>query len=194
MEKTSFIPKKSFIKPIYKSRNFGILMNSSIVLFAVSMLVFGGVYLYKKSLDKSVVSLADSLERARDAFDLPVLAEIGKTAEKIEFAKKLLENHIAPSPIFSFLEQATLENVRFSDFSYTRQESKAKGKNKKKSVEISMNGLAKSYASLALQADEFQKNKNVENISVSNLSLGKGGVIKFRIVIALNPNLVKYGI
>ncbi len=190
MERTSFIPKKSFIKPIYRSRSFGILLNSSIVLFVVSMLVFGGIYLYKKSLSKHVALLADSLKKEQDAFDLPALAEIGKTAQKIDFAKKLLKNHIAPSPIFSFLEQATLENVRFSNFSYNRQ----KSKNKDKGTEISMDGLAKSYASLALQADEFQKNKNVENISVSNLSLGKGGVVKFHIVVVLSPSFVKYSI
>jgi len=188
MERTSFIPKKSFVKPIYKSRGFGILLNSSIVLFVVSMLVFGGVYSYEKNLSKRVALLADSLGRERDAFDLPALAEIGKTAKKIEFAKKLLKNHVAPSPIFNFLERATLESVRFSNFSYTRQKSGDEG------TEVAMDGLAKSYASLALQADEFQKNKNVESISVSNLSLGKGGVVKFHIVIILSPNFVKYSI
>ena len=184
MERTSFIPKRSFIKPVYKSRNFGLLMNFSIVLFAVSMLVFGGVYFYKKSLNERVAFLSDSLKRARDSFDLSVLSEMGKTSEKIELAKKLLEKHIAPSPIFGFLEQATLENVRFSNFNYIWQEDS--------DPEISMTGVAKSYASLALQVDEFQKNSNVEDISVSGLSLGKGGVVNFNAVIVLKPDLIKY--
>ena len=103
---------------------------------------------------------------------------------RIKSSKTLLSRHKAASNIFKFLEESTLQSVRFTDFSYKLS--------KDQEPEVLMKGTTKSYSSLALQAEEFQKSKKVENITVSSLSLGDGGVVKFNMALVFEPDFIKY--
>ena len=184
MDKTAFIPKKNVSKPFYKSKGPGLFFGVALFLLVISGLFAGGVYAYRKMIEKRVGILSESLKRAQAGFEPALIIELNKVAGKIDSSKILLKNHRALTPIFEFLQKFTLKTVSFSKFDYKFS--------KDEDPLISMGGTAKSYASLALQEDEFQKSKNVKNVSVSNLSLSNGGSISFNIEITFNPDFIKY--
>ncbi|MCX6731836.1 MAG: hypothetical protein NTX55_02520, partial [Candidatus Parcubacteria bacterium] len=98
-DKLSFIPQKTFEPAFYKRRGPGILIIFSFLIFFLSISAYGALFLYKNSLSKEVNVLTDSLERARAAFELPLINEITQTSEKIDSSRKLLEQHVSLAPI-----------------------------------------------------------------------------------------------
>lgn len=158
----------------------------SFLIIVISGLLLGGAYLYKGFLEKNTSELLDSLKRAQDILDPVFIQEMQTIDTKIESSKVLLSQHRMPSVLFEFLEQSTLKSVRFSnfDFSYPSQ--------KDEQVILNLKGVAKGYSSLALQAREFQKNKYVENIIFSGLSLGEKGVVNFSAKVIIDPNFLAY--
>ena len=185
-EKGSFIPKKTLAKPVYVGSGVGLFLSFSFLMIVISGLLFGGAYLYKGFLEKNNNEMLDSLKRAQDILDPVFIQEMQTIDTKIESSKVLLGQHRMPSALFEFLEQSTLESVRFSnfDFSFPSQ--------KDENVIVNLRGTAKGYSSLALQAREFQNNKYVENVIFSGLSLGEKGVINFSAKVIIDTNFLAY--
>lgn len=184
MDRTSFIPKKSFKKPVYKTKGAGFLLSSSLILFVVSGLLLGGVFFYKEVLKRQITVLETSLKRAHAGFEPGLVQELTSVSMKVKAAKILLKEHKALTPIFEFLRNSTLKNVSFSSFSYKLS--------KEGAADVSMRGVAKGYASLALQIDEFQKSKDLKEISVSKLSLTNKGNVSFNLELVFSPEFISY--
>lgn len=190
-EKASFIPKKTLTRPVYAESKFSFFSFVSFLLLIISILILGGTYFYKGFLNKKTDTLFDSLKRAEDMLD-PVFIEQMKSLDgKIETAKTLLAQHKMPTAIFEFLEQSTIKTVRFSNFDLSVNSPKDLGGSPE--IVLNLSGIANSYASLALQSREFQKNENVKNIILSGLSLGERGDVKFSAQIIIDPGYLIYG-
>ena len=185
-DKLSFIPQKTFEPAFYKRRGPGIIIVFSFLLFFISISAYGALFLYKNSLNKEVNVLTDSLERAKAAFELSLINEVNQTSEKIDYSKKLLEQHTSLVPVFDFLEKNTLKDVRFKSFKY----SIAKNEN----PIVLLDGSAKNYSMLALQGDIFEKDKNIKNVLFSGLGLGEKGMINFTVKLILDPSMFIYKI
>ena len=185
-DKLSFIPQKTFEPAFYKRRGPGILIIFSFLLFFLSISAYGVLFLYKNSLNKELNVLTDSLERAKAAFELPLINEINQTSEKIDYSKKLLEQHVSLVPIFDFLGQNTLKDARFKSFKY----SIAKNEN----PTVSLEGLAKDYSTIAVQEDIFEKDKNIKSVLFSGLGLGEKGIINFSVKLTFDPSMLIYKI
>jgi len=87
--------------------------------------------------------------------------------------------------LFEFLEASTVKSVRFTDFSYSFNDNN-------KNFNLSMNGEARGYASLALQADIFSESGNFTDLTFSNLTLDDRGNVQFSINAVIDPTLVSY--
>ena len=184
-ERVSFVPKKAQVgagqrQP--KSIGIGFLVAAGLLI--LSVVVGGGGFLYKRSVAGNVETLEASLARAEEAFDPGLIEELVRTSKKIEAAKVLLSKHRTIVPIFNFLEEATLKNVRFTNFLYSIG---ADGTPK-----ISMKGVARSYATLSLQGNEFERNKDIRSVKFSGLRLGEGGTVLFAVDLEVNPAMLAY--
>lgn len=189
-EKSSFIPKKTLSRPVYAESKFSFFPFVSLLLLIISILMLGGVYFYKGFLNKKISVLFDSLKRAEDILDPVFVDQMQSLDSKMETAKTLLAQHKMPTAIFEFLEQSTLKTVRFSNFDLAINLPKDFGGGAE--VVLNLSGNANSYASLALQSREFQKNENVKNIILSGLSLGETGDVKFSAKIIIDPSYLIY--
>ena len=190
----SLIPKKDIIRSEsvgYKEKaSPGVFLAGSVILLVLSLLFLAGTFIYKKALEKRIGELSNSFRRAQAAFDPSLISEIENVSKKIESAKMILGNHIALSPIFHFLEENTLENVRFSSFSFKPVISV--GKISIERPTISMRGFAENYSTLALQVKTFQASEDVKSVAVSGVSLSDDGSIRFDVDIAFSKNFIKY--
>ncbi len=185
---TSFIPKKTFDvggpparSP--KSSLSGIISFVAFIIFMLSIVGGVGVFLYGRFLVASIASKKESLERARAAFEPELIRELSRLDSKLRLSQSLLDAHVAPSAIFDLLESLTLETVRFTDMSYSMDE---------KGIRLSLSGEALSFASIALQSDEFGKNRRITEPVFSGLSLDDKGNVIFTVEAFVDPSVLSY--
>lgn len=195
VETKSFIPKSTFAKPgtrtFYKEAGFGIVFKLAAALLFIALAVFGGAFWYKGELQKQIDSLSPSLERAKAAFDPAFINDAEDLVKRIGVAKKLLENHRFPTGILDLLENLTVDELRFTQFSYTTKLKKTE-EGEDFSVLLGLAGEAKSYKSLAQQSEVFKNSPYVELASFSNFSLTQTGTVSFSLDLDLVQSILLY--
>ena len=181
---TSFIPKKTYENKITKRKDYGgLFMGVAVVIFILSILAAGSVFLYNRYLTSEIDNMAKTLDREKGSLEKEIIKELSKIDKKIEASKKILDNHITLVPLFELLEKNTLKNVMFEDLTLTPEDD---------GWSISMKGSADSYATIALQSDVFEDDNNMSELIFSNLGVGsKGGVI-FEVTAKIDPKLLSY--
>ncbi len=185
---TSFIPKKPLAEDrAPQARGVSLFGLIATILFFSSLVAAGGVYLYKGSVAKSIVSMQGQLDAARNAFEPSLITELGTLDRRIASANELLKNHIVVSPIFNALQINTLKSIQFTKFSYTTPTDPSA------QIPVRMSGRARDYTSIALQSDQLAGNKNIHNAIFSNLALDeRTGFVLFDLSFTVDPDLVRY--
>ncbi len=182
----SFIPKKN-LEGNYSRQGrggTGLVLLLAILIFIASLVAAGGVFAYTGILKQLIANKSASLELNKKAYDPAVIEELLSTDRRINEAQKLLGAHIAPSAIFAFLSQQTLEKVQLTSFDYSRKEDK---------ITISLKGLADSFSSVALQSDQFAASKVLKDIVFSGVNVdGANGKVGFSVDATIIPSLIEY--
>lgn len=183
-EKLSFIPKRSLSsQPISRSGGGGFAL-LSFFIFVLSAALWGGLHLYKNYLNDSIVQLGKSIENQKASFEIPTVNEVTGFSEKISAAKKLLAEHKAFSNVLDFLQDFTMEDVRFNDLNYSSADAGG--------AALVLSGTTKSYGRLTAQIQALEKYNQVKQVSVSGLSSDANGAVKFNLKIILDPAITAY--
>jgi hypothetical protein len=204
-ESTSFIPKSAFAKSgqktFYKEAGVGFIFKISAFLFLVSLLSFGGSFLYKNNLAQEIELQSEPLERAKSAFDAAIISELESLVATLEVAEKLVNQHVFPSRIFTLLESLTYKDVRFTQFDYSYSPPKEDDSGTsaiKQNVNLGpvfdlvFRGEAKSYMALAKQAEVFKNSSEVIDATFSDFTLTSQGYISFALRLIVNPSILSY--
>lgn len=182
---TSFIPKKPMIEErVTARRPMGIFFIVSLFLFFATLIAGGGAYFYKGILTQNVTKMGSDLNKAKERFE-PSRIKILQTLDKrLSASTAVLENHNVVSPIFEVLQATTMKTIRYTDFSFSKDD----GKN----VKVSIKGQAIGYRSVALQAEILAKNKNIIDPVFSGLSLDDKGNVLFDLEFSVEKNFLDY--
>ena len=183
----SFIPKQPVNEPVRTSSGSNIFFLISFLIFIVSLVGAGGAYLWDKQLDKQIADVNSNLNQARSSFDQNTIKEFVRLNDKINAADLLMKQHVAPSVLFRVIGDATLKNVRFSNFRYSNA-----GGDK---ISVAMSGEAVSYEAVALQASAFTnpKLRNVFRSPIfSDPDLNASGRAIFSFTTGIDPTLLNY--
>lgn len=184
---TSFIPKKTVAPTQKKIRTSpGLITTVAFILFIISLVLAGGVYLYRDSLSKRVDEMKLSLDRAQNIFEKSLLEDLELLDKRIEAASVILKDHIAVSPIFQVLQDITLPTVRYIDFTYEIDTVNSNV------VHVYMTGEAVSYDAITLQAELFSDNRFIRNPIFSNFSLDTTGNVDFDLTFDVSRSLVSF--
>ena len=185
---TSFIPKKPLAEeraPV--AEHSSILTLLATLIFFAALAAAAGMYFYKASLEKNITSMTAELAASRNSFEPSLIATLQQLDRRITSANQLLNNHIVVSPIFAALEVNTLKSVQFTKFSYVTTADPSS------QITIKMSGMARDYASIALQSDQLATNTNIHNSIFSNLSLEeKTGMVGFDLTFTVDASLVHF--
>lgn len=160
-----------------------LLALAAIVLFVASGALAIGVFLFEQYLGASERSKLEQLDRAKAAFEPSLIAELTRLSDRMNAAGGILGAHIAPSAFFHMLEQTTIANIGFSSLSLAPAD--------KQHIPITMEGLAQSVNSIALQADLFSKGGIVTSPIFSNINRQADGV-HFSLTALLDPGAMNY--
>lgn len=196
---TPFTSQTAFVSDAipfaFKHRGLGFFFKLSTALFVLSLLLLGGSFVYKRSVEKEISSLSSSLERAKNVFDLQFISQMENLGRQIPIVKDVIATHRFTSRIFKLIEEATLKELSYSNFSYSYQKTSGqsspsfmkKGSEEEKEVIVSLDGKAKNYTSLVQQAGIFQKNSKISSFSFSNFFLTPEGNVTFSLNLKVNP-------
>ncbi|MEI7513529.1 MAG: hypothetical protein WCJ74_02830 [bacterium] len=183
---TSFIPKKPIVASegvVKKSIDFFAIV--AVILFLGSLVLSAAVYAWEYTLTKKVATSEKALVVAREQFDQAFIGYVNRLNTKIETSKSLLGSHVGASTIFGFLASHTLKTISYTNFSYSYE---ADG-----TVKVVLNGIAKSYGTVALQSEEFGKqNQYIKSPIFSNLNPDQNGNVTFTLTALLDKNLISY--
>jgi hypothetical protein len=182
---SSFIPKKPLTGTPRSGRNaFGLIYLIAVFIFVISLLAAGGAFAYVSYLQSSLVAKQRSLELAKGAYEPASIEDLIRLDRRINNAKSLLSRHIAPTAIFGLLEEDTLQKVQFTNFNYITDDQNG--------ATIELDGIADSFATVALQSDEFGASKALNEVVFSNIEVQANGRITFSVRASVNPDIMLY--
>jgi len=190
---TSFIPKTPLVSKAngQKVGLGGVLSFVSIIVFVISISVYVGAFLYRIQINSSIKSITEQLASVK--MDLQskdsLMKEMIGFDYKLKIAGEMLNNHTSLRSVFSFLEESTMENLRFSRFDY-----KNKGDG---TIDFMLDGEARAYSTVALQSQRFVDSKKTgdkdfSNVIFSNLNPNLAGNVIFKVASNVRPDLVYY--
>lgn len=185
--KTSFIPKKPVNEKQGRDKPaaLSLIYIISLILFFLTLAGAGGVYFYKNHLQNQIDKKNKYLEESKEAFEISLLEKLQNLDKRLNAGDELLSGHLAPSVIFSVLEEHTLDTISFDNFEYDYDK-------KNNSYKLIMSGNAKDFNSVALQSDVFGELDFFRTPVFSNLGVNKEGKISFDFSSTLSGKFIKY--
>ncbi len=138
------------------------------IVIAGTLASFGGVYLYKQSLVRQKADLQAQITQAQEGLGTSFVADMKRLSQRIDGVKTLIQNHVVVSPIFAALQATTLQTVQYQNFTYDFVVDKTTNTN---DVKVTIKGVAKNYATLALQSDAYAKSSLINNPVFSGLTV-----------------------
>lgn len=186
--KTSFIPKKpiqpSIDKRVEQRAGINFFMLIATILFITAVLLTAGVFAYKFTLMGAIKAQLSTLETARQSFEPSFINEANRLNSRIVNINRILNSHLAPSAIFSLLQEFTLQTVAFNRFLF---QDGTDG-----TIKIQASGEADSFRSIVLQSDKFGQSGYLRDVLFAGLEPNDRGNINFTMEASLDPQLVLY--
>ena len=173
---TSFIPKRTLDTNarVERADTVSIFTILSVLIFFIVIIGAGGIFLWKKNLEKEISDVKSVIIREKDSFSSEDINQLAKLDKRLISGGLLLDSKLYTSKIFELLNQNTIKTVRFTKF--TVDPSLVD----KEKLKITVSGQAKDYASLALQAHIFSGlNDSFIDYDFSNLTLDLSGNVTF---------------
>jgi hypothetical protein len=184
---SSFIPKGPLATPgagpASKVKQSGLFGLFCLFVFMLSLIGSVGIFGYNWYLGSKITKMGNDLQDARAAFEPETIRELTRLDARIVGTKDLLAQHSVLTPLFDFIESSTLKSLRFSSLDYSASS---------QGIVLSMRGQAHGYASVALQADVFNKSKYIKNPMFSDLTLDDKGNVTFAFKGNLDPALISF--
>ncbi len=184
---SSFIPKKTLsTRPTASKRvkPTNLISAIALIIFLGAILISVGLFLYIEYLNISLTNKEEQLERARGAFEPALIKELTRLNDRIEASEQILSKHTAPSILFEFLENNTLESISFSNLLLTPVDDSR--------FSLLMNGEARSFSAVALQSDVFGKSDIINDPVFSNLDLDSFGNVRFNLSALVDSDFISY--
>lgn len=199
---SSFIPKSEVLSTpdsdgggSRRKRGGSALVLVSLGLFISAIIAAGGLFVYKLNVTSTLAERQQELKDRRSAFDPAIIDELGRTADRLNTAQSLVNNHIAFTPIFSIIESATLSSVRFNSMQVEYSEAgNPTGPDSEQSDEVivAMEGIGPGYPAIALQSSELADHEKIKNPILSNFQLSNEGNVEFSVEFNIPKEEVLY--
>jgi hypothetical protein len=185
---SSFIPKgpvtsSGVANLSQKPTSRGLFSFLATIIFVLSLIAGVVVFGYNFYLTSNIAKMGNDLTTAKASLDPYTINQISRLNSRIISTQTLLSSHVVLSPLFDFLENSTLKSLRWTNFNYGMT---------KDGLQLMMQGQARGYSALALQADIFNKTKYIKSPLFTNLTLDDKGNVTFIFSAILDPSIVSY--
>lgn len=155
------------------------------VYFSV-LILFGAIaaYFILNNVYEEKVSVRDDLnkrlEETKTTEQKELEARILIAQKKIDDFSKIFDRHVRSSKIFSVLEGLCHPKVQFSDFTFSFDKFQA-----------SVAGGTDTFQSLSQQLLIFREAEQIDDVNLTEVSIGEKGNINFTFILSLKPEIFK---
>lgn len=156
-----------------------ILLVFVLILFILSLLVFGGLYFYQIQLNKKITEIQKEIEQVEKEKDEELIEQIISSEERINILTNLFASHIKSSKLIKLIEESTLPQVRWTSLTFDT---------KNNSLELS--GKAADYSVLAKQITAFEES-GMKQMTISQVKLSKEGGVDFAMSMIFNGKIIR---
>lgn len=185
MNEISLIPKKDKGLPSFSTfqkprLEFNALAKAGVVLLALAVLAWGGLYLWQIGLNKQIQMYSQEKQQLTGQRNLELENKLKNLGVLLEVFNGILTNHRHWSKFFILLQQKTLNSVTFNAF-----------KGDDKTTSIVLEGNSASYGALAQQVKVLENTAGVANVAATDIGLSEEGRVKFTLKLNFTPDLIK---
>jgi len=185
---TSFIPKKPIMSADGSSgisvvRTTNIFSIIATVVFIMTVLVAGALFLYKTTIEGQIEAAKQEVEQAKESYGPEIIQKLIDASTKIQTANELLEQHVVVSEVMKELERLTVRRLRFDDFLYKKVNGVPT---------LTMKGEVQNYNALAQQQEIFNNSTYMKNPEFAGFNLQENGFINVNFSAELDPSIVSY--
>ncbi len=176
------VPNPVGVTPPARPKGTPLFLYLGLFVFVVGGLFSGGVYFFHGLVAQDVADLEQQLTTVQQVIDLENLNEIEKVDARLKLTQSVFGSHRVSSPLFRFLEDNTISDVSYSNFSYGGGGGAG----------IVLTGEAASYEAIAQQSDILSASPLAENHIFSGFRLSENGRVSFNLVIEPVKNLTRF--
>lgn len=154
-----------------------------LVLLILSLILYGGLFLYEGNLRKDLDRIKQEITLLDQKRDPDIEQAIVDLDKKLGVLEELFKNHFYWSKLFNKIEELTAPQIYFSkansDFSDEEEQVR---------INLSVNAL--NYITVARQMLVFQEDPLVEKIRLSEISLDREGGVDFDLEINFSKEIL----
>ena len=156
------------------------LFTSSIVAFILVVLAWGGLYLFKRTLETNAANWREQIAILEKELRPDLLNQLFALSNRLAAARDVLTSHTFSSNVFALLEKSTHPQVFYSSFQYA-----ADGRL------ITLTAKAGSYRIVAEQITILESDPQVERVGFGGLTLDDKGFVNFKLTVIFKPSLLQ---
>ena len=157
-----------------------LLFYSSIVILVVAFISYFVLDHFVNTFSKNLEELDETLAQERTAEETSLEQGIFSYQKKITALSKLMANHLFTTNFFAFLESVCHPKIQFSQLNLDSLGGTA-----------ALLGEAENFSALREQLLILKDKPEINNLNLSEISIGRKGAINFTIKFSLNPQLFK---
>ncbi|MFZ2038364.1 MAG: hypothetical protein WAV11_00260 [Minisyncoccia bacterium] len=180
---TSFIPKKPMtVEKSTTGSGINIFLVISVFIFIISIISSAGVYFWHTSLTEGLAGKVAALRKLQE--EPTTLSNIIAFDKQLNLTEKILNKHVAVSPILDYLGQNTAQDVRFKSLTFSYKDPTV--------TNIKMSGVARDFNTIAGQSDAFKRAGGFSNLIFSDFVPTLTGAVSFSLSADLDQSLTNY--
>lgn len=173
---TEIIPKESPKTPTLLI----VLFYASLVLLVVLTIVYFRINGSIKKNQEILAGLENNFLKLQSAENLSLKKEILDYDRKIKDFKGLVADHKFNSRVFKFLEDFIHPKIWFESFEFQSENAK-----------VVLSGRAKTFESLGQQIMILQQEKQIKDLILEGIAIGKEGDIEFNFSFSFDPQVLQ---
>jgi hypothetical protein len=159
---------------------FSFFSKLGLVLVLVAVLVGGGLYAWKFSLNKRVTDLKLELQQIKEQRNVALENELKNLSMILGGFKAVLDDHTYWTLFFKLLEDQTLNTITFKSF-----------QGDSVSSAVIMQGYAPSFEVLAQQIKVFENTPGIVSANATGMTLSEIGEVNFGIKITFSKEIIR---
>lgn len=188
VSKISFIPKTPLAHEerfFERKRPRSVMGIIAATVLTVIVGAYAGLYYWNIVLAEKIITKTNEINELQKTFTAsPYVSEAKMFRSRADLAKELLSQHIVISPIFDFISEATLQDILYESFAFSKNDA---------GWTLELLGEAPSYAVLAYQSDVLKKKtEELDSFAIKNVTLTQLGTVHFSLSLIFAPEYISY--
>lgn len=164
----------------FVTQSSALLFNAALVLFILFLVIWGGLYLFRRSLDSNAANWREQISSLENELRPDLLNQLLALSNSLTSTRDIISSHVFSSNTLALLERDTHPQVAFSSFQYSADGRK-----------IELSAKAASYRVVAEQVTILEADPQVESVNFGGLQLDEKGLVNFKLSIVFKSSLLK---